>query len=80
MPIASIARQTRSLNRQDGTDATLADGRQQLLEARSGDPAAGTTKIVVDYLNVTPTELAPTLDEAVLTSLALKIVCNLIRC
>jgi hypothetical protein len=80
VPIASVARETRGLNGQDGADATFADGRQQLLEARSGDPAAGATKIVVDYLNITPTELAPALDKAVLTPLALEIVCNLIRC
>jgi hypothetical protein len=78
VPIASVARETRSLNGQDGADATLADGRQQLLEARSGDPTAGATKIVVNYLNVAPTELVPALDEAVLTPLALEIVCNLI--
>jgi hypothetical protein len=80
MPIPSVARETRGLNGQDGADATLADSREQLLEARSGDPAAGATKIVVDYLNVIPTELAPALDEAVLTPLALEIVCNLIGC
>ena len=51
---------------------------QQLLEARSGDPTAGATKIVVNYLNVAPTELVPALDEAVLTPLALEIVYNLI--
>jgi hypothetical protein len=80
VPIASVARETRSLNGQDGADATLANGRQQLLEARSGDPATGATKIVVNYLNVAPTKLVPALDEAVLTPLALKIVCNLIGC
>jgi hypothetical protein len=78
VPIASVARETRSLNGQDGADATLADGRQQLLEARSGDPTAGATKIVVNYLNVAPTELVPALDQAVLTPLAFEIVCNLI--
>src|ERR1700736_2316223 len=78
VPITSVTCKTRGLNGQDGTDATLADGRQQLLEARSGDPAAGATKIVVNYLNVAPTELVPALDEAVLTPLALEIVYNLI--
>ena len=53
---------------------------RQLKEMQRGDPAAGATKIVVDYLNITPTELAPALDKAVLTPLALEIVCNLIRC
>ena len=77
MPIASVACETRSLNGQDGADATLADGCQQLLEARSGDPAAGATKIVVNYLNVSSTELVSALDEAILTPLALKVVCNL---
>jgi hypothetical protein len=51
--------QTRGLNGRDGADATFADGRQQLLEARSGDPATGAIKIGVNYLNVTPTELVP---------------------
>jgi hypothetical protein len=78
VPIASVTCKTRGLNGQDGADATLADGRQQLLEAWSGDPAAGATKIVVNYLNIAPTELVSALDEAVLTPSALKIVCNLI--
>src|SRR5262249_38468019 len=55
-------------------------GRQQLLEARSGDPAAGAAKIIVDHLNVAPTEQTSTLDERVSTSLTLEIVRNLIGC
>jgi hypothetical protein len=45
----------------------------------SDEPIGGATEIIVNHFNIAPAELAPALNESVLTSFALKIVHNLMR-
>src|ERR1700694_2893070 len=66
------------LDRQDNSHAALANGCQQLLESRPRNTAARSAKIVVDHANLAPAELARSLDETVLTPLALQVVRHLV--
>ena len=79
MPVAAVARETRSLDREHRADTAVADRRQQPLEARTGDAAAGSSKIVVDDLDGRPAKLLGAIGKAVLPPLALVIVRELIR-
>ncbi|HEX6688789.1 MAG TPA: hypothetical protein VF085_09010 [Solirubrobacterales bacterium] len=78
MPVAPVAGEPRCLDRDDGADPTLADRRQQLLEARAGDAGAGTAEIIVNYFHGGPAQGACAIDQAVLPAAALVIVQNLI--
>src|SRR5271169_2350423 len=78
VPIAPIAGQTRSLDRHHGSDAALADRRQELLEPRTGDAGAGTAEIVVDDADGGPAELPGALDEPILSAAALDVVEDLV--
>jgi hypothetical protein len=62
MPIATVARQPRGLDREHGADVALTYCGQQFLEARPRDATARAAKIVVDYLNIIPSELPRSLD------------------
>ena len=66
-----------ALNREDSADVAFADARQQPFKTWPGNAITGATEIVIDDLNVAPTELLPACDEGVLASLTLKIVGNL---
>ena len=77
MPISSVPREPGRLNREDSADAAFADARQQPFKTWPGNAITGATEIVIDDLNVAPTELLPACDEGVLASLTLKIVGNL---
>ena len=57
MPIAAVTGQTLGFQRYHCPDLAFADRGQQLLEARSGCPAAGSAEIVIDDLNVIPAKL-----------------------
>src|SRR5271166_144667 len=48
VPVASVAGETRSLDREHGADTTVADRGQQPFEARTGDASARSSEIVVD--------------------------------
>src|SRR6516225_450850 len=78
MPVAAIAGKTRCLDREHGADAALADRSQQALETRTTDTAARAAEIIVDHLDVDPTELARMIRQPVLPALALLIVQKLV--
>src|SRR3954447_21910761 len=80
MPIAAISRQPGSFQRQHGADAALADCGQKLLEA--GPPRTGSrsAQIVVDHRDLRPPQLAGSIGQAVLPTLAFEIVHDLNGC
>ena len=78
VPVAAVAGEPRGLDRDHGADAPLADGGEQLLEARTGDAGAGAAEIVVDHLDGSPPQRAGAVGESVLPTAALVIVENLI--
>src|SRR5262249_18079416 len=78
MPVAAIAGKTRRFDREHGADAALADRSQQALKTRTPDTAAGAAEIIVDHLDVDPTELARTIRKPILPALALLIVQKLV--
>jgi hypothetical protein len=57
VPVAAIAGETRSLDRQHGTDIACADRPDQTIEAVSGGSTAGAAKIVINDLDASPAEL-----------------------
>ncbi len=79
MPVAAVARETRSLDGKHRPHTAVADCRQQPLEARPGYAAAGSSKIVVDDLDGRPAELPGAIGKPILPPLAFKIVHQLIR-
>ena len=78
MPVAAVAGQPRGLDREYGADASLADRRQQALEARPIDAAARAAEIIIDDLDDGPAELPGAIGEPILPPLALLIVHELI--
>lgn len=74
MPVAPIARQPRSLQREHGTDAALADCRQKLFEAGPACAPARSAKIVIDHLDVGPPHLAGPIGQAILPPLAFQVL------
>src|SRR3954467_10113176 len=78
VPVAAVAGEARGFDRDDGADAALADGGEQLLEARPGNTGAGAAEIVVDHLNGVPPQRTGAIDEGILPAAALVIVEDLI--
>src|SRR5215471_4739420 len=78
VPVAPVARQTRRLDREHGTDATLADRREQPFKARTADAGTRAAKIVIDHRHIRPTESTGPFGETILTSPALMIVGKLV--
>ncbi len=78
MPVAPVAGEPRGLDRDDGTDPTLADRRQQLLKAGTGDAGTGPAQIIVNHLHGGPTQRACSIGQAVLPAPALVIVEHLV--
>jgi len=66
VPVAPVACQTRRLDREHGTDATLADRREQPLKARTADARTRAAKIVIDSRHIRPAESASPFGEAIL--------------
>jgi len=54
---AAVAGETRSLDRQHGTDIACADRPDQTIAAGSGGSAARAAKIVINDLDASPVEL-----------------------
>ncbi len=79
VPVAAVAGETRSLDRKHRTDTTVTDCGQQALEAWTGNAAARSSEIVVDDLDSRPAKLPGTIRKPILSSLAFKIVHELIR-
>src|SRR5262249_38240501 len=75
---ATVAGETRSLDRKHRTDTTVTDCGQQALEAWTGNAAARSSEIVVDDLDSRPAKLPGTISKHILSSLAFKIVHELI--
>src|SRR6266446_8455153 len=78
VPVAPVARQTRRLDGEQGTNAALTDRRQQPLEARTTDTRTRAAKIVIDDRHIRPAESASPFGEAILTPPALMIVGKLV--
>src|SRR5262245_13642763 len=78
MPVTAISSETRSLDREHGTDIARADSSDQTIEPRSGGPATGAAKVIINYLDARPAELTGTIGERILAMPALVIVCKLI--
>src|SRR3954449_5429620 len=78
VPVAAVAGEPRGLDRDHGADAALADGGEQLLEARPGDPGTGAAEIVVDHLDGGPSQRPGALDERILATAALVMIEHLI--
>jgi hypothetical protein len=74
------AGKTRGFDRKHRTDTTVTDCRQQSLEAWTGDAAARSSEIIVDDLDIRPAKLPGAIGKPILSSLAFKIVHELIRC
>src|SRR5450759_4376047 len=78
VPVAPIARQTRRLDGEHGTDAALTDRREQPLEAWTADARARAAEIVIDDCHIRPAESAGAVGETILTQSALMIVGKLV--
>src|SRR5665811_591894 len=78
VPVAPVASQARSLDRDHDANAAFADGCEKLLEAWSGDARARPPEVVVDDADVGPTEAAGALDEPILPATAFDVVDHLI--
>ena len=78
VPVAPVARQTRRLDGEHGTNAALTDRRKQPLEARTADTRTRAAKIVIDDRHVSPTERASPFGEAILATPTLVIVGKLV--
>src|SRR5712691_4063123 len=78
MPLPVSARQPRRLNAEDGADLPIAHCRQQTFKA--GAPYSGSRdpEIVVDDVDILPTQGACTIDKAILASFAFQIVPHLL--
>ena len=48
-----------------GTDAALADRREQLLETRASDTGAGTAEVIVDDFHCAPAQGARPIDQTI---------------
>ena len=78
VPVTPVAGQARRLHRHDGADAPLADRREQPLEARAPDAASRSPEIIVNDLDVLPAKQSRSVGKAVLPTLALQIVSDLL--
>src|SRR5258705_8751369 len=74
VPVAAIAGETRSLDREHGTDITCADRPDQTIEPAPRDSATGAAKIIVDRLDDRPAELTSTIGARILSTPALALV------
>jgi transketolase N-terminal domain/subunit len=78
MPVAAVSGQTRCFERHHRSNALFANCSQQSLESGPRRPPTGSPEIVVDDFDLVPAELPSTLNQAILTPLALEIVDDLI--
>jgi hypothetical protein len=68
MPIAPIPRKPRSFDAEDGAYVAGTDFSHQALESRTFDqPGSGTTQIIIDNDDLSKTEVASSISEAILT-------------
>lgn len=71
VPVTPIAGQARGFDRKHSADAAFTNRGEQSLKCRTTDAAARSPEIIVNYLNVLPTQLAGTVRQAILSALAL---------
>ena len=74
MPVATVACESRRLDRDHDADASLTDGGQQLLEAGPRDATAGAAEIVIDDGDIAPAELSRAIGKTVLAALTFQVV------
>src|SRR2546427_6924304 len=79
VPVTAVTRQTRCFNAKHSTHQTITQSAEQTLEARALDSRSRTTKIIVDHLDVLPTEIPRSIGKTVLPPLALKVLVHLIE-
>src|SRR6478735_1054491 len=78
MPVSAVTGEPGGFDREYGSDASLADRREQALEARPVNSAARATEIIIDDLDNRPAELFGAIGEPILAPLALPVVHELI--
>jgi len=78
VPIAAVARQTRSLDRDHDADPAFADRGKQLLEARPSDPRTRAAQIVVDHLDRSPAKRTGAVGHPILSAAAFVVVEHLV--
>src|SRR5665213_2007021 len=77
VPVPAIARQPRHLDAEDGAHLPIAKRAQQAFKARAVRSRSRNPEIVIDYIDVLPSQRACTIDKSILTPLAFKIVLHL---
>jgi hypothetical protein len=78
MPVAAVARQARRFNAEDTADLSIAQRAQQALKTWAACSRSRDSEIVIDDINVLPTQRAGTIDKGILAPLAFQIVPHLI--
>jgi len=71
VPVTPIAGQARGFDRKHSADAAFTNRSEQSLKSRTTDAATRSAEIIVDYLNILPTQVAGTIRQAILSALAL---------
>src|SRR5665213_2189833 len=79
VPVSAIPRQPRRLEAEDGAHLPIAKCAQQAFKARAVCARSRNPEIVIDYIDVLPTQRACTIDKSILAPLAFKIVLHLAR-
>jgi hypothetical protein len=79
VPVASVARQARRLDRHDGADPALANGGNQPFKPGARDPRSGAAEIFVEDDDLLPAQLSSPTGERLLTAAALMIVLHLVE-
>src|SRR5262245_61632451 len=78
MPVSAVTGEPGGFDREYGSDTSLADRREQTLEARPVNAAARAAEIIIDDLDDGPAELLGAIGEPILASPALLVVHELI--
>src|SRR5882724_7146515 len=79
VPVATIAGETRGLDRQHGAHAARANRGQEALEAGPVGAAARAAEVLVDDLDRRPAELTSAVGKGILPAPALPVVNELVR-
>ena len=78
MPVAAVARQPRRLNAEDGPDCPSHSAAQQAFKTGTVRSRSRDSEILIDDIDVLPTQCAGTIDQGILAPLAFQIVPHLI--
>src|SRR5271170_2516880 len=79
MPITAIAGKPRGFYRKNSAGPPSANSGQQSLESGPCNSAARTPEVIVDDDHVRPSQCPRTIRKSILTTTALRIICELVR-